>query len=80
MAGLATDLLGPAFLAAGAEVGGGGGLAQHPHMSQSHVGQPQAQSQEVMDWHKSGIVQQPDVSLPQHIHLSAASVAIALWI
>ena len=68
--------------------GGGGGFAQHPHMSQSqeqsHVGQPQAQSQagmqEVMHWHKSGIVQQPEVSLPQHIHLSAASAAIALWI
>ena len=56
--------------------GGGGGLAQHAHIS--HVGHAQVQSQEGIQFaiqqHKSGRVQQPEVSLPQKKHCSTASV------
>ena len=60
--------------------GGGGVFEQHPHKSQeqSHV---QAQHLQVTQLYKDsqipGMVQQLEVSLPQHKHLSVASVVLS---
>ena len=66
-----------------ATVGGTGGLQQHEHISQSQaqsqVGHLQSQSQEgtMFDKHSHmpGMVQQPEVSLPQHTQCSTLSIS-----